>query len=212
MKAILLKCRTGNQTLDAVIGPLNVAAEYVDRISKGNIPEKITDNYNGDFNEIKNNLNQCIDAINLLINETVMLGSAAVEGKLKTRAEADKHSGDFKKIIEGVNGTLDTLVGLLDVMPTPAMVIDKNFQIQYINHIGASVGNKSQNQLEGTKCYDHLKQMIAKPKIVHVAVQCDRVATRIEKPLPALAIHYSKFNIRQFRFEIKMVSLLVLLK
>ena len=58
-----------NATLDAVIGPLNVAAEYVDRISKGDIPPKITDTYNGDFNEIKNNLNQCIDAINGLIAE-----------------------------------------------------------------------------------------------------------------------------------------------
>jgi methyl-accepting chemotaxis protein len=53
-----------NQTLDAVIGPLNVAAEYVDRISKGDLPPKITDNYNGDFNEIKNNLNACIDQLN----------------------------------------------------------------------------------------------------------------------------------------------------
>ena len=32
-----------NRTLDAVIGTLNVAAEYVDRISKGDIPDKITD-------------------------------------------------------------------------------------------------------------------------------------------------------------------------
>jgi len=39
--------------MDAVIGPLNVAAEYVDRISKGDIPEVITDEYKGDFNEIK---------------------------------------------------------------------------------------------------------------------------------------------------------------
>ncbi|HZC23384.1 MAG TPA: PAS domain S-box protein, partial [Candidatus Binatia bacterium] len=46
-----------NQTLDAVIGPLNVAADYVDKISKGNVPPKITDNYNGDFNTIKKNLN-----------------------------------------------------------------------------------------------------------------------------------------------------------
>ena len=56
-----------NETLDAVIGPLNVAAEYVDRISKGDIPPKITDSYNGDFNEIKNNLNTCIDAVNALV-------------------------------------------------------------------------------------------------------------------------------------------------
>jgi len=41
-----------NDILDAVIAPLNVAAEYVDRISKGDIPEKITDDYKGDFNEM----------------------------------------------------------------------------------------------------------------------------------------------------------------
>jgi hypothetical protein len=43
-------CSGVNDTLDAVIGPLNVAASYVDRISKGDLPPKITDNYNGDFN------------------------------------------------------------------------------------------------------------------------------------------------------------------
>ncbi|MBL8465854.1 MAG: nitrate- and nitrite sensing domain-containing protein, partial [Thauera sp.] len=46
-----------NDTLDAVIGPLNVAAAYVDQIARGAIPAKITDTYNGDFNTIKNNLN-----------------------------------------------------------------------------------------------------------------------------------------------------------
>ena len=75
-----------NQTLDAVIGPLNVAAKYVDDISAGLVEAseilqamaandytrrlsgsstrvKITDTYNGDFNTIKNNLNACIEAL-----------------------------------------------------------------------------------------------------------------------------------------------------
>lgn len=190
-----------NQLLDAVIAPLNVAAEYIDRISKGDIPEKITDEYNGDFNEIKNNLNMCIDALNGLsdemnhmssqhdlgeidvninvnafhgsykkmaeginnmvnghiavkkkamacvgefgrgnfeaplekfpgkkafINDTIEkvrenlkaliadtgeLVDAAVEGQLKTRADATRHEGDFRKIVEGINKTLDAVVG-----------------------------------------------------------------------------------------------------
>src|SRR5690606_8887018 len=62
-----------NETLDAVIGPLNIAALYVERISKGDIPEKITDSYQGDFNKIKNNLNQCIENINSLVEESNML-------------------------------------------------------------------------------------------------------------------------------------------
>jgi methyl-accepting chemotaxis protein len=69
-----------NNTLDAVIGPLNVAADYVDRISKGDIPEKITDEYNGDFNTIKSNLNTCIDAIGELVADTRMLSEAAIQG------------------------------------------------------------------------------------------------------------------------------------
>ena len=99
-----------NQTLDAVIGPLNVAAEYVDRISKGDIPPKITDKYNGDFNEIKINLNNCIDNIAALVADAGLLVKAAVEGKLATRADATKHQGDYRKIVEGVNSTLDAVV------------------------------------------------------------------------------------------------------
>ncbi len=104
-----------NSTLDSVIGPLNVAAEYVDRISKGDVPPKITDNYNGDFNEIKNNLNQCIDAVNLLVTDAKMLAKAAVDGKLDTRADAMKHQGDFRAIVKGVNDTLDSVIGPLNV-------------------------------------------------------------------------------------------------
>ena len=99
-----------NLTLDNVIKPLNVSAEYVDRISKGDIPPKITDTYNGDFNEIKNNLNTCIDAISAMVNDADLLVKAAVEGKLATRADASKHHGDYRKIVEGVNQTLDAVV------------------------------------------------------------------------------------------------------
>ena len=96
--------------LDAVIGPLNVAADYVDKISKGAIPAKITDTYNGDFNVIKNNLNTCIDNINALVADAEMLAKAAVEGKLSTRANPDKHQGDYRKIVQGVNTTLDAVI------------------------------------------------------------------------------------------------------
>src|SRR5579872_3387003 len=187
-----------NATLDAVIGPLKVAAKYVDEIGKGQIPPKITDSYSGDFNTIKNNLNACIDGlaglqegteiagrmalndytkavstnyvgifadlangingvrdrvrhlvatmkkvaegnfedlgeykkvgrrseqdelmpaliammsnIEGLIADAAKLSSAAVAGKLSTRADATKHSGDFRKIVEGVNATLDAVI------------------------------------------------------------------------------------------------------
>jgi len=99
-----------NTTLDSVVGPLKEAAVCIERISKGDIPDKITANYNGDFNLIKNSLNTCIDAIRGLIGDINVLMSAAVDGKLSIRANAQKHQGDFQKIVEGINNVLEAIV------------------------------------------------------------------------------------------------------
>ena len=104
-----------NNILEALIVPLNVSANYVDRIGKGDIPPRITDTYSGDFNLIKNNLNSCVDAVNAMVADGVMLVKAALEGKLATRADAAKHQGDYRKIVQGVNEMLDAVVGPLNV-------------------------------------------------------------------------------------------------
>jgi methyl-accepting chemotaxis protein len=104
-----------NGMLDAVIKPLNVSAEYVDRISKGDIPPKITDNYNGDFNEIKNNLNTLIDVVLMRNQDLEMLTAAAMAGNLEVRADAGKYAGQNGKLMKGINQLLDALVGPLNV-------------------------------------------------------------------------------------------------
>jgi len=112
-----------NGVIEALVEPVAVTSNYIERISKGDIPEKITDNYNGDFNTIKGNLNACIDAVNTMVADAVMLAKAAVEGKLATRADASKHQGDYRKIVEGVNHTLDAVIGPL------------NFSADYVDKI-----------------------------------------------------------------------------
>ena len=99
-----------NDTLDAVVGPLQVAAEYVDRISKGDIPEKITDTYKGDFNTIKNNLNQCIEEINGMVAEIRTVIHATREGDLSQRANPDRAQGVYRKILVSQNDILDAVV------------------------------------------------------------------------------------------------------
>jgi len=38
-----------NDTLDAVVGPLHVAAHYIERLANGDLPDTITEEYKGDF-------------------------------------------------------------------------------------------------------------------------------------------------------------------
>jgi len=103
-----------NKTLDAVINPLNLSAEYIDRISKGDLPPKITDEYHGDFNELKNNLNQCIDAIQLLTDDVNSLSESATAGNLHIRVDVNRHQGSYAMLVKGMNETLDAVVGPIE--------------------------------------------------------------------------------------------------
>ena len=167
-----------NDTLDAVIGPLNVSAEYVDRISKGDIPPKITDNYNGDFNEIKSNLNTCIDAVNALVADAGILSKAAVEGRLATRADATKHQGDYRKIVEGVNDTLDAVIGPLNVSAEYVDRISKGDIPPKITDNYNGDFNEIKNNLNA--CIDNIKALVDETGVLIEASRQGQLGTRAD--------------------------------
>ena len=167
-----------NDTLDAVIGPLNVAATYVDQISKGAIPAKITDNYNGDFNTIKNNLNTCIDAVNALVADANSLSVAAVEGKLATRADVSKHQGDFRRIVQGVNSTLDAVIGPLNVAATYVDQISKGAIPAKITDNYNGDFNTIKSNLN--TCIDAVNALVADANLLSVAAIEGKLATRAD--------------------------------
>jgi len=88
-----------NNTLDAVIGPLNVAALYVEKIAKGDMPELITENYNGDFNNIKVNLNSLIKAFNEIITKAKMVAQGDLTITLAKRSENDELMGALSEMV-----------------------------------------------------------------------------------------------------------------
>ena len=167
-----------NDTLDAVIGPLNVAAEYVDRIAKGDIPPKITDSYNGDFNEIKNNLNNCIDNINALVVDANVLVDAAIQGKLATRADASKHQGDYRVIVDGVNKTLDAVIGPLNVAAGYVDDISKGNIPAKITDSYSGDFNTIKNNLN--TCIDAVNMLVADANMLSKAAVEGKLATRAD--------------------------------
>ncbi len=151
-----------NNCLDTLIAPLNKAAVYIDRISKGDIPPKITDSYQGDSNTIKQSLNECIDAVQRLVDDAAMLSTAAVNGQFATRADVSKHQGDFRKIVVGVNATLDTVVekmfwyeSLLDALPFPISVTDSR---TVRRHLRRCQKGRQRNPEAGSAYYCHLPE------------------------------------------------------
>lgn len=143
-----------NHTIDGLVNPLNNAANYIRRISRGDIPEIITEKAPGDLADIADSLNICIEAINRLIGDTEELVGAAVHGRLNQRADSSRHGGDFAAIIDGVNRTIDTLVGHIGELPSPVVAFDRDMKINYANKAAAAMAGMPAEQLEGAVCKD----------------------------------------------------------
>jgi len=91
-----------NKILDSIITPLQVSAGYMARISKGDVPSKITDEYKGDFNDIKNNLNLLIDATNEITEKAKLIAGGDLTVDLKKRSDNDELIQSFTDMVKSV--------------------------------------------------------------------------------------------------------------
>ena len=103
-----------NETLDALVRPINMASECLERISRGDIPAPITEQCQGEFNTIKNNLNTCTDTLRGLIADASLLAGAAAQGRADVRADASRHQGDFREIVEQMNHTMAPVQAVIE--------------------------------------------------------------------------------------------------
>ncbi len=94
-----------------------------------------------------------------VISEIQKLIDAAVRGQLNTRGKPEDINFEFRPIIEGLNKTLDTVLNLIDELPIPFMIINKDYDIQFINKVGAALNNTTNETLirNKIKCYEHYK-------------------------------------------------------
>ena len=83
-------------------------ATNADKVAQGDLSVEIKAKSDNDV--LAKSMQLVVKELRDLVDNTSMLTKAAVEGKLSTRANADKFSGGYKEIVEGVNRTLDAVI------------------------------------------------------------------------------------------------------
>ncbi|HCF61400.1 MAG TPA: hypothetical protein DFS52_25810 [Myxococcales bacterium] len=119
--------------------------------------DEYTQGSKASFEQIMDNMVKARDAIRTLVRDTQGLSRNAIKGHLDERADAASHGGNYKMIVDGVNRTLDSVVGNFEAIPTPIQFMDKDLRIVYINDTGAKLLGKSKTELIGLKCADMWK-------------------------------------------------------
>ena len=90
-------------------GEPGMAADMANKIADGDLSSRIALQA-GDTTSLMAAMQRMSQAISALVNDANDLSAAALAGRLSTRAAADKHKGEFRAIIEGINKTMDAVV------------------------------------------------------------------------------------------------------
>jgi len=110
-----------NKMLDAVVEPLTMAATTVERISKGDIPDIITEQYSGDFIVLKNSLNMLISTLNSFASAQEEMAHQHHDlGMISYQIPEQQFIGKYAQMAKGTNDIvrahIDVKMRVVDVI------------------------------------------------------------------------------------------------
>ncbi|WP_411679037.1 HAMP domain-containing protein, partial [Clostridium thailandense] len=100
------------KAFDAIAVTIKEQSEAVKKIASGDLGIELNAKSENDI--LSKNLTLVINNIKSLVADTTILVEAAAEGKLTTRADVSRHNGEYRKIVEGINKTLDIVIEPFD--------------------------------------------------------------------------------------------------
>ncbi len=106
-----------NGILENFSAPVKEVMGVMNGVSHNDLSQRVKSNYKGDFGNFKQNINQAIDNLENTFNQqqdtqkvVAELIEAAKDGKLDKRAEMGTSEGEFRKLREGINEMLESVV------------------------------------------------------------------------------------------------------
>lgn len=98
-----------NHMMHGLLDMNQKAMRVVEAFGQGDLTMSL-ELFPGQKGQINTIIEQVRSNINALNEDAQMLARAAREGQVSIRADASRHSGEFRKIVEGVNETLEMIV------------------------------------------------------------------------------------------------------
>jgi methyl-accepting chemotaxis protein len=116
------------------------------------------------------------------LNDTIAFAERLRKGDFSTKV-ANVNVEEFAQlnaVMDSLSDTIEQQLGNLENLPAPVMLIDTEYNIQYMNKAGASLLGESQQQLIGQKCYEKFKTNDCRTEncACHQAMQRRDVVTR----------------------------------
>lgn len=109
-----------NNMIEAFVVPFHVTASHIERIAKGDIPDRLSYEYQGDFNTLQNNVNMLIDAMHEITN----IAEAIAEGNLTVTANERSEHDRLMQALNAMIRALSEVVALAEAIAEGDLMVD----------------------------------------------------------------------------------------
>jgi methyl-accepting chemotaxis protein len=104
-----------NGTIDAFAGPFDKTLVAIERFSRGDLPEHLTEQFQGDLDRQRRALNALIDVVIQRNGDIKALIEAAAAGRIEARADVSRYPGYNGVMIGRINTLLDAVTLPMEV-------------------------------------------------------------------------------------------------
>ncbi len=132
-----------------VVRSLDKGVVFASQIAAGNLDGTLDVNRNDEIGKLADALRTIPASLKEIIGEYQGLEARIGQGELNATGNADKFSGDFAMLIKGTNGILDRFRTVLENIPSPVVMLNKDLKATYLNMVARSVAGED---FQGKTC------------------------------------------------------------
>jgi methyl-accepting chemotaxis protein len=116
-----------------LIAVLHKVAAYAGAIAEGDFEYNVLIKEKGEIGTLVDAMRTIPNVLNDILDTYKNLAHDIQYGKLQSQAEAARFKGSFATLINGTNAVVSNLRGIIDNIPTPVVLMNKETKAEYLN-------------------------------------------------------------------------------
>ena len=134
--------------------PIIKAVHLSHAIGEGDMSQRLNLTAKDEIGQMAQALDQIPITIQNVLNEFDSMVQNIEFGRINNKGNHSQFKGAFSELIEGANRLVSVLISHINAIPTPTMIIDKDYNVLFLSKTGADIIGRSQKEVMGRKCYD----------------------------------------------------------
>ncbi len=141
-----------------VARPLEAVNEAIVNLANGNLDQTLDLVRNDtELGQLAKAYDDVLRSIRGMLNGFSRIRGSIVSGNLRDRGRENAVPGAFNEIVIGVNDIIDSMQRYLDHLALPIMVVNLNFELQYVNEAALDIIGLPKDEVLGHTCHEFLK-------------------------------------------------------